>query len=180
MVTEKAYKSLTDVRSLMVEQARLPVPSLAAILTAKEFAVVNEQLAIIEKYRNTPISEVDLTIINEDLVKLSALNIYAGMNSGYMGGNVYHSDDEIRISQAKAAAEAKKIAEDLVAAGEQVRVTDKDTTSLARIKAQNTVFDVARCKAASEALKTVYYAIHEFINVLKLSLRIQLKGGEYE
>jgi hypothetical protein len=172
-IGSKTWKTLVDIKKLMTEQGRLPMPSREAILMDSQFASFKEQLEIVEKYKTGSIHDVDITILQEDLVKLAALNINSGINSGQFNGIAANTEDEVRLAKSKAAYEAKALKEDLEAAGDKVKLSDKDVESLARIKAQNAISQLGTIKIAAEVSKAGYYSIQKFIDVLIQTINMQ-------
>lgn len=173
---DKAYKSLTDIKKLMIDEKKLPSTSLEEILTSKHLSVLNDQLKIIDKYRAAEsIHSFARETLQEDLIKISALNVYTGMVAGYLNGAAFMADEEVKLAKSKAAYAAKSAKEELEAAGDIVKLTDKDVETLSRIRSQNIVADMSKIKAASETVKFSYYAIQEFIESLKATLRTTME-----
>jgi len=170
-IPEKAFKSITDLKQIVKNQKKLTQVTFGGITSSDNFKHVKEQLDIINSYRSVKgIEDLQPDKVAEDIVKLSASNVFASLVAGYLNGIVANDAEELKLIKSRAAFDIKAAKESLEAAGEKVRVTEKDILTLVRLKSEDAITELANTKTSAELLKFCYYSVRDFIEALKITL----------
>lgn len=170
-IPDKAYKSITDLKQIVKNQKKITQVTFGNLASRDSFKHVKEQLDIINKYRTVKgIEDLQPDVVAEDIIKLSASNVFASLVAGYLNGLVANDVEELKLIKSRAAYEIKEAKEGLEASGEKVRVTEKDIQTLVRLKSEDAITEVADTKTNAELLKFCYYSVRDFIEALKITL----------
>ena len=169
-IPEKAIKTIVDLKKLMKNQPRILGSSTFGALMARDnFKHVKEQLDVINTYRSIKgVEQLDPDLILEDILKLSASNVFGSLVAGFANGLVANDQEELKMIKSKAAFDVKQLKEDLELAGDKVRITERDVQTLARLKSQDAIAELSDSKTQAELLKFCYYAVRDFVESLKL------------
>ena len=139
--------------------------SLGDLGTLTSLSEIFSTIKIVDKYKEEK-NHDNPVAMQQDLLVLSALQTRLGVLTGFLVGVSQAAEDNMKLARAKATIKVREKKKELEDAGEEVKVTEKDVESLARLASSNILQSYGRELAVAKIAECTYYSIKDFISVL--------------
>jgi hypothetical protein len=125
----------------------------------------------------------DVARMEEDLLKLSGIHVSTAECVGYIQGYARRTEETRKITKSKYALKIRNKQNELEKANKIViKVNDADLDNASRVLASETYMTAADAETVSNMMKTMWYAIGDFIKILNSAInrehRYDMGSGE--
>jgi len=167
--SDELPKTLSDVIDTIESIENTRFPTIKTFLEIDQyFGQFTEALAIVKSYESE--NDYNLSKMNSDLLKLSAIRVSTSQLVGFLQGYARRSEDERKIVKSHYAAAIKRARDNLSKQGVTIKLNDTDAEDNSRILAKAQYQEAADAETISRMVSQSWYAIGDFCNILNASI----------
>lgn len=159
---------ISDLQERLSSRKPLKIKSEEELMSQDNLLALSEAMSLAAKYKEPgALDTVDPGTVKEDILRLSALNINIAQAAGILGSRVKAGEDAMTLEKAEAFLSLKSMRDTLKDQGVKIQATEDDIKNAARTSIREIVLDTADARSAAEMTRFSYYAIRDFVGILK-------------